>query len=223
MICGIYKITNNITKESYIGQSINIKKRFAEHKKAKDDYAIHRAIRKYGENNFSYEIIEECKKEELFEKEKYWIKYYNTYSNGYNETEGGEGVTKANRIKINQYSLNGKYLKTFDSITDAIIELGKEYSGSQISLVCKGKRKSAYNFQWRYKKDFPDKEDIEPIQVVDKTRKEIYQYDKNNNFIKSYENITIASKETGIGRTSISNCLNGYSKTAGGYKWKKSQ
>ena len=222
MTCGIYKITNNITQESYVGQSVNIEKRFSEHKKAKDNYAIHRAIQKYGEDNFTYEIIEECKRENLSEREKYWINYYNTYYNGYNETKGGEGATEANKIKINQYSLAGKYIKTFDSITEAIIELGKNYVGSQISTVCKGNRKTAYNFQWRYEKDFPDKKDIEPVQVVDKTRKEICQYDKNNVFIKKYKNITAASKETNIGRTSISNCLNGYAKSAGGYIWKKS-
>ena len=49
-------------------------------------------MNKYGINNFSFEIIEECKKNELSEKEKYWINYYNSTSpNGYNLTKGGDG------------------------------------------------------------------------------------------------------------------------------------
>ena len=49
-------------------------------------------MNKYGINNFSFEIIEECKKDELSEEERYWINYYNsTAPNGYNLTKGGEG------------------------------------------------------------------------------------------------------------------------------------
>lgn len=59
-ICGIYRITNKINGKSYIGQSVNIKNRWYVHKATKDDYPIHRAIRKYGKNNFSWEILEEC-------------------------------------------------------------------------------------------------------------------------------------------------------------------
>ena len=223
MSCGIYKITNSITNESYIGQSIRIEARFQEHKTAQDNYAIHKAIRKYGVNNFIFEIIEECEKEKLFEREKYWISFYDSYYHGYNETLGGEGVLEANKKKINQYTLDGKYLRTFDSITEANQFLNKTYNGSGISSVCKGKRKMAFNYQWRYEEDFPNKENIEPIKAIDVTRKQIYQLDNNDNIINVYDNIALASKETKIGRTSISNCLNGYSNTAGGYKWKKSQ
>ena len=49
-------------------------------------------MNKYGINNFSFEIIEKCKKDELSNKEKYWISFYNSTSpNGYNLTKGGEG------------------------------------------------------------------------------------------------------------------------------------
>ena len=47
-------------------------------------YPLSRAFRKYGINNFSFEIVEECSKEELNKKEKYWINYYNSFFNGYN-------------------------------------------------------------------------------------------------------------------------------------------
>ena len=86
---GIYKITKKENGKSYIGQSNNIERRFMEHQ-GKNELAIDKAIQKYGRKAFTYEIIEECKLEELDEKEKYWIAYYNTYKGfGYNCNEGG--------------------------------------------------------------------------------------------------------------------------------------
>jgi hypothetical protein len=52
-------------------------------------------MRKYGIENFSFTIIEECSIEDLDNKEKYWIAYYNSTdkNKGYNRTEGGsDGV-----------------------------------------------------------------------------------------------------------------------------------
>ena len=50
---------------------------------------------KFSPNNFNFSIIEECSEEQLNKREKYWIKYYNSYGkNGYNLTSGGEGYLK---------------------------------------------------------------------------------------------------------------------------------
>ena len=96
MTCGIYKIQNKINGKCYIGQSINIYKRWQEHKsnsinKNHEDsyYPLYCAIRKYGIDNFDFSIIEECNQEELNNKEIYWVKYYNSFENGYNQTLGG--------------------------------------------------------------------------------------------------------------------------------------
>lgn len=220
---GIYKITNNITNKSYIGQSKNIEQRWVEHKNAKDNYAIHKTIQKYGINNFTFEIIELC--DNLFEREKYWIKYYDTYLNGYNETPGGEGVCEINKKPVNQYDISGIFLKTFSSITEAEQSLGLNYNGSGINSACiqKDNRKTAHGYQWRYlSEEYLPYKNISPIKnYVNKKRSAIYQYDLNDNLLQVFSNISEASKNTGIGRTSISNCINGYSKTAGGYYWKK--
>jgi group I intron endonuclease len=96
---GIYKFTNKINNKSYIGQSVNIANRVQDHfyrafynyhTNREYDKAFYRALRKYGKENFNFEILEECSKEDLNEREKYWIKYYNSYENGYNETIGGD-------------------------------------------------------------------------------------------------------------------------------------
>ena len=96
----IYKITNTINGKSYIGQTIqNVKERFYQHcatkcSKAVSNMAIHRAIKKYGKSNFTVEVIEEIDSANLNDRERYWIRYYDSYNNGYNSTEGGQDGMK---------------------------------------------------------------------------------------------------------------------------------
>lgn len=95
----IYKITNIKNNKVYIGQVYNksVNDRFERHKHDalnNSNLYIHRAIRKHGINNFIVEQIDEAKSlDELNEKEKYWIKYYNSTNGkfGYNLTDGGDG------------------------------------------------------------------------------------------------------------------------------------
>ena len=51
--------------------------------------AIHKAIKKYGKQNFTLEIVETVNKNYLNEREIYWIQKYNSYDNGYNSNKGG--------------------------------------------------------------------------------------------------------------------------------------
>lgn len=89
---GIYKITNNINGKIYIGQSNNIQRRFSEHQNrgATSRIPVDIAIQRYGKENFSFEIIEECSIEQLNQKETYWITYFNSIENGYNCSVGGD-------------------------------------------------------------------------------------------------------------------------------------
>lgn len=99
---GIYKIANKQNNKCYIGKSNNIDRRFRDHKRIafqEDDKeynkALYQAFRKYGLDNFTFEVIEELKDYSLSgEREIYWINYYNSYNNGYNETKGGDGGSK---------------------------------------------------------------------------------------------------------------------------------
>jgi group I intron endonuclease len=102
---GIYKITNKINNKCYIGKSSNIEERWQYHVNRRYDNKeynkpLYRALRKYGINNFSFEIIEELEnyEQDSNKREQYWIKFYNSYGeSGYNGTKGGDGgVTVAN-------------------------------------------------------------------------------------------------------------------------------
>lgn len=103
MAC-IYKITNIINNKVYIGQTIYdtcahrwkyyrniIGKPYA------PKIAIVHALNKYGYENFKFECIEsDLKISQLDEREQYWIKYYDSYKKGYNETIGGHGKQRIN-------------------------------------------------------------------------------------------------------------------------------
>ena len=92
---GIYKITNKINNHSYIGLSTKVEERWKYHQspynQQRESYkSLYKAFKKYGIENFTFEILEECSIQELGEKEKYYIAKYDTYKNGYNMTTGGE-------------------------------------------------------------------------------------------------------------------------------------
>lgn len=94
-ITGIYKITNTVNDMPYIGQAVNVRERFRQHIKRglkaepRTSIKLYDAIDKYGIENFTFEILEECTNNRLNEREKYWIDYFQSNSYGYNMTKGG--------------------------------------------------------------------------------------------------------------------------------------
>ena len=95
----IYKYKNNINGKIYIGQTCNFTKRKKQHLRSSvniyDDFLIHKAIRKYGIENFSIDVLEYCdSKESLNDREMFYIELYKSFvkENGYNLTMGGNGT-----------------------------------------------------------------------------------------------------------------------------------
>ena len=103
----IYIIRNTINSKVYIGQTkVSLKLRFQNHLSAArngKDYVIGKAIRKYGEENFYIELLEECTIEELNERERYWISYFNSTNNkfGYNISIGGNVIRTTKELDSN--------------------------------------------------------------------------------------------------------------------------
>jgi len=113
----IYKITNKENGLIYIGCTINsLKKRFSEHlyRCFKTDYKskLYNSMKKYGQEIFTIELIEECDLSIIYETEKKYIKQYDSYTNGLNSTFGGEGCLGYThsleiRQKISENTKNG--------------------------------------------------------------------------------------------------------------------
>ena len=153
-ICGIYKIENLVNGKVYIGQSVDIYRRWKAHKYVSNEEnregynkPLYRAFRKYGIDNFSFEVIEECLEETRSEKEIYYIEKYNSYiggenANGYNLTTGGEGtrgriITDEELEQMSQ-RMKGKFAKgnnpkalkvvCEDKVFDSILECSEYYN-----------------------------------------------------------------------------------------------
>ena len=93
-VCGIYRITNISTGQSYIGQSVDIKERFRQHIKAAlsseaVSNKLYQSMKEYGVHNFIFEILEQVPRTKLNERETYWIDFYKTKDLGLNKTIGG--------------------------------------------------------------------------------------------------------------------------------------
>jgi len=104
----IYVITNNLNGKQYVGQTVDFKSRIRHHKRCKNS-TIGRAIQKYGWENFSVEVLEECEsREKLNERKIFWIAKLNCMKpNGYNLTSGGETNKKVAdevRKKLSDYN-----------------------------------------------------------------------------------------------------------------------
>ena len=207
-MCGIYKIQNLINGKIYIGQSIDIQYRFNNHKSESFnpksnayDTAIHRAIRKYGIENFSFEVVEECEQEKLREQEIYWIDYYDSFGNGYNLTSGGEGVQTTNIKQVWKLWDDGLSVKEIATIVDCqqhtVIRILESYD--------------QYNKVESYRRGREN--------AKQKMYKPVLQYDKKGNFIKKYNSSIEAEDQTGIDANDIRNAVVGNQKSAGGYQW----
>lgn len=137
---GIYKITNLINGKVYIGQSVDISRRWRQHRNnyQVDDVPLYRAFRKYGISNFSFTVIEECSKEELSDRELYWIQYYNSYKEGYNATL--ETTVSGHVIKLSEEDVSN----IISDLKNTLItqkELAKKYNVGEdtISEINQGK------------------------------------------------------------------------------------
>lgn len=143
---GIYKITNLINRKVYIGQSANIKRRWKDHRKEAFwesspyyNYPLYRAIRKYGLDNFSFEVIEECDASELNTKEKFYITQYDSYKTGYNQTEGGDSVT--HNFKLTQQQVL-EIIQRLKTTHDNIYAIARDFNvgGTTIHYINKGQQ-----------------------------------------------------------------------------------
>lgn len=240
---GIYKITSPKGK-IYIGQSININRRWSEYlklRRCEKQIRLYYSFLKYGPQNHKFEIIEECLENQLNERELYWGLYYNVLSKmGLNlklgnakgkisektkkkiskAVKGKSGkykrtdaikqlISKNTSIKIYQFTLNGEFVKEWNSITEAEFNFGK---GIKDNLSKKTNK--SHGFVWNYNKTFPgynNKDHGNAVKVIQKS--------KNGVIIKEWNSFTQIQKELKYPTSNISACCLKKQKTAYGFIW----
>lgn len=218
----IYKFTNKINNMIYIGQSLRPEKRLKEHlygrKKGNDTY-FDKSIKKYGIENFTFEIIDSSEDRKIIDEleKKYIIKYNSLTPNGYNILKGGRNQQGSwNSKKIKEYDLNGNYINAYESAGYYENFVNKEYKQSGITRSCR-ENKHYKNRIFRYY-DFKGKVEKYKEPLPNHIKK-IYQFDYNGNLIKEHISITNASRKTNTSRTSILGCASGIYKTGNGFLW----
>lgn len=108
----IYLITNTLYEKQYVGQTENYKERWKTHKSISSNCLLRDDMQELGREFFDFEIIEECKKEDVDDLECYYIDYYNTLvPNGYNISPGGRKVSEETKEKLRQINLGKKHTK----------------------------------------------------------------------------------------------------------------
>lgn len=227
----VYKTTNLINGKIYVGvhrTNVDIFDFYYGCGCSKRDQKKHKkcgfpgAIKKYGIENFKRETLFEYpdteegriaafKKEEEIVTDEF-VKRKDTY----NLTRGGRWtVYETLRKPIAQYTLEGKFIKVWNSISDAQIQLKL----TSISNALLGVTKYAGEWQWRYYN-----EDNSDIDAVIPKEKSVYQFDLQGNLIKCWKSISEAAEflnkeKFNSVKTAICNCCHERVNQAYGYFW----
>lgn len=225
---GIYKITNKLNGKCYIGQSIDIKIRWMQHiheginntKKGK----LYPEIYKYGIDNFSFEVLEECELNQVIldERERYWIEHYNSYNDGYNSTKGGQGedswIFDPNLIRSlwDEGYTSGEIKKIVGCSKSTVNNRLRGYK--DFNTFSSHKRSCGFNSNFRKILNMTD----EQLKYFGKTI-EVHQYSLLGEYIASYPTLEDAAKAVnGKYPENIGECFRGnLHRTAYGYQWSK--
>lgn len=212
---GIYKIENLITHQCYIGQSKFIERRWQEHRNRLNigTSKLYQALREYGIDNFSWEIIEECSQNELDEREIYWIQFYNSFNDGYNSTLGGRFQSTINVEDIyaawDSGLSNKQIAEKFNISTSIVYEILVRYKNyTKHEVKVRGGRLAAIN---NSNNAYNGLDNI------------VFRYDLDGKYLDAWHSIKEASKTLGISSDSIRRALNGKYNKAGGFMWSREQ
>lgn len=220
---GIYCAKNIVNEKVYVGKSVDIEKRWKDHKNGYNNpnssqyiSYFYNALRKYGFNSFEFSVLEECTEDKLNDREIFWINKFqsNNREYGYNTTDGGDGVTGYWDRPVYQYDLDGNFIQGYKSGADA----RRKTRILAINLCCNGGVKSAGGYMWSYEKHDKISKCIRNYRTS-----KVYQYGLDGLYIASYDSILEASQITGTPYKKIIACL--HSKTTpsrgGDFMWKK--
>lgn len=221
---GIYKITNLHNNLIYIGQTHDFHQRWLSHKRdyKTNNSPLYEDMRELGMEYFKFEIIEKCNTAQLDEREKYWIEYYDSYFQGYNQDTGGSGhksgenYETAQTVKVYSYTLDGKFDKCYNSMAAAMRDLHQKSNNILRVIQANDNKHKAAERMWRLQY-FP----CIPAYESPVHGKQIFAYDlTTREFVAAYDNMTAAGIAlTGKRQPHIVDVANGKRKSCCGFIW----
>ena len=216
----IYCATNIINDKKYIGQTIRgLNRRKNEHiclANNGSEWAIHQAIRKYGEDNFEWMVIDSANnQEELDEKEIYWIDYYNTfYEGGYNMAIGGMSNSYGSPDEMSLmrggrpflvYDLEGNFIKETISQKEFAEEIG--VSQGSPNNVLAGRKNTIGGFILIFKDEFSEEELNNKLTIANRFQQPFAVFDKNKNFVGIWTDKSKCAEELKVSLRTIQSQL----------------
>lgn len=171
---------------------------------------------KYSNKDKSNWGLSEC----LLNRDDEWVAL--PYTN-FEEMKEYSRLNSGKKRRIRQYSLDGKFIREWESATDAIREL--KFSKRAISklLDCLKKNKYSYqNYIWRYADEYEEVLQLNEDEFVPKTNAvKVAMYSLDMKLIRIFDSISDAARYVSVSVTSIHKCLNEEQKTSAGYIWKR--
>lgn len=197
---GIYKFTNKINGKIYIGQSLDLRRRYISHK---NNYknpnsqayknAFYAALRKYGFENFDYEIItqsENFDKDQLNELEKYYIDKYKSYENGYNMNPGGNNTGGNYKISSDIILAIKEDLK--NNLSLSLSDIQHKYNISTNSIISNINSGNSYNEIGQYNYPIRTKDQMIITQQGENNSKAIFSNQEVLMIRKDFQNCTLS-------------------------------
>jgi group I intron endonuclease len=235
----IYLITNKVMGKQYVGQTLckNIESRWNQHKSCSNKTLgryILSAYKKYGIENFKFQIICICFDEDCNKFEEEYIKKFNTLvPNGYNLRAGGlNSKQHPETIEKRVSKLRGRVYgtpseETKKKISESHLGVKNPNFGKPMSDEQKAKRSEAYKKIWEERRkngtfDLYKPKNLITNSGVSLNRKRVGKYDNKETLLEVYESTVDAGAKNNISYSSISKVCNKNPiyKTAGGFIWK---
>jgi len=222
---GIYGLKNKENGKWYVGQAVDIAKRWQEHKKprsAKNNAGLklQRAFAKHGYDGFEWFVLEECDEAQLDNREQFWIAKKDSFKNGYNMTLGGggrRGYTLSTETRAKIGAANSAYWTVHEKHIPLEVreKISKSNKGKRTGMRASEETKSKMSQARKGRKFTPEHCAAISAATRNKKSKPVRCIDTG----VVYPGLREATRQTGAPTECISRCCKGKQKHAGGLRW----